>query len=136
MVHAPTNDFHNLPVPNEPLTTTPATTLETKYSKSVYRKCTAEDENEQAPPNQGTKDLYIPMTLSPGTNSFRTRLLRAGSRRQASLRKTDAVGARENLSSGPAKPGKPLRKWIRIRSSRLFPSRSTRPYSCFSFSPY
>jgi hypothetical protein len=37
-------------------------------------------------------------------------LLRAGSRRQASLRKTDAVGVRENLSSGPAKPGKPLRK--------------------------
>jgi hypothetical protein len=63
-------------------------------------------------------------------------MLRAGSRRQASLRKTDAVGVRENLSSGPAKPGKPLREWIRIHSSKLFPSRSTRPCSCFSFSFY
>jgi hypothetical protein len=63
-------------------------------------------------------------------------MLRAGSRRQASLRKTDAVGVRENLSSGPAKPGKPLREWIRIHSSRLFPSRSTRSCSCFSFSSY
>jgi hypothetical protein len=73
MIHAPTNDFHDLPVSNEPLTTTPATILETKYSKSIYRKCTIENENEQAPPNQGTKDLYIPITLSPGTNSFRIR---------------------------------------------------------------
>jgi hypothetical protein len=63
-------------------------------------------------------------------------MLRAGSRRQASLRKIDAVDVRENPSSGPAKPGKFLREWIRIHSSRLFPSRSTRPYSCFSFSPY
>jgi hypothetical protein len=73
MVHAPTNDFHDLPVPNEPLTTTPATILETKYSRSIYRKCTIKNENEQAPPNQGTEDLYIPMTLSPGTNFFRIR---------------------------------------------------------------
>jgi hypothetical protein len=63
-------------------------------------------------------------------------MLRAGSRRQASLRKTDAVDVRKNPSSGPTKPGKPLREWIRIHSSRLFPSRSTRPCSCFSFSPY
>jgi hypothetical protein len=63
-------------------------------------------------------------------------ILRAGSRRQASLRKTDAVDVRENPSSGPAKPGKPLREWIRIHSSRFFPSRSTRPCSCFSFSSY
>jgi hypothetical protein len=63
-------------------------------------------------------------------------MLRAGSRRQASLRKIDAVGVRENLSSGPAKPGKPLKEWIRIHSSRLFPSRSTRSYSCFSFFSY
>jgi hypothetical protein len=63
-------------------------------------------------------------------------MLRAGSPRQASLRKTDAVNVRENPSSGPAKPGKPLEEWIRIHSSRLFPSRSTRPCSYFSFSPY
>jgi hypothetical protein len=63
-------------------------------------------------------------------------MLRAGSRRQASLRKTDAVGVRENPSSGPAKPGKPFRKWIRIHSSRLFPSRSTRSCSYLSFSFY
>jgi hypothetical protein len=63
-------------------------------------------------------------------------MLRAGSRKQASLRKTDAVDVRENSSSGPAKPGKPLREWIRIHSSRLFPSRSTRPCSYFSFSFY
>jgi hypothetical protein len=73
MVHASINNFHDLPIPNEPLTITLATTLETKYSKSVYQKCTIENENEQAPPNQGTKDLYIPMTLSPGTNFFRIR---------------------------------------------------------------
>jgi hypothetical protein len=73
MVQAPTKDFHDLPVPDEPSTTTPATILETKYSRSVYRKCTAKDENKQAPPNQGTKDLYIPITLSPGTNPFCTR---------------------------------------------------------------
>jgi hypothetical protein len=60
-------------------------------------------------------------------------MLRAGSRKQASLRKTDAIGVCENPSSGPAKPGKPFREWIRIHSSRLFPSRSTRHYSCFSF---
>jgi hypothetical protein len=41
-------------------------------------------------------------------------MLRAGSRRQASLRKTDAVGVRENPSSGPAKPGQPLKEWIRV----------------------
>jgi hypothetical protein len=63
-------------------------------------------------------------------------MLRAGSRRQASLRKIDAVDVRKNPSSGPAKPGKPLREWIRIHSSRLFSSRSTRPCSCLSFSPY
>jgi hypothetical protein len=63
-------------------------------------------------------------------------MLRAGSRRQASLRKTDAVNVRKNPSSGPAKSGKPFREWIRIHSSKLFPSRSTRPCSCFSFSPY
>jgi hypothetical protein len=68
--------------------------------------------------------------------SFKAGMLRAGSRRQASLRKTDAVGVRENPSSGPAKTGQPLKEWIRIHSSRLFPSRSTRSCSCFSFSSY
>jgi hypothetical protein len=63
-------------------------------------------------------------------------ILRADSRRQASLRKTDAVDVRENPSSGPAKSGKPLKEWIRIHSSRLFPSRSTRSCSCFSFFSY
>jgi hypothetical protein len=63
-------------------------------------------------------------------------MLRAGSRRQASLRKTDAVNVRKNPSSGPAKSGKPLKEWIRIHSSRLFPSRSTRSRSCSSFSSY
>jgi hypothetical protein len=78
------------------------------------------------PPNSGRQP----------TPERRGVMLRAGSRKQASLRKTDAVGVRENLSSGPAKPGKPLKEWIRIHSSRLFSSRSTRPYNCFSFSPY
>jgi hypothetical protein len=76
---------------------------------------------------------------SPGRQPASERkrvMLRADSRRQASLRKTDAVDVRENPSSGPAKPGKPLREWIRIHSSRLFPSRSTRPCNCFSFSSY
>jgi hypothetical protein len=52
------------------------------------------------------------------------------------LRKIDAVDVRKNPSSGPAKPGKPLREWIRIHSSRLFPSRSTRSYNYLSFSFY
>jgi hypothetical protein len=76
---------------------------------------------------------------SPGrqpTPERRGVMLRAGSRRQALLRKTDAVSVREHPSSGPAKPGKPLKEWIRIHSSRLFPSRSTRHYSCFSFFSY
>jgi hypothetical protein len=76
------------------------------------------------------------MVKQPMMQKFWLKLLRAGSRKQASLRKTDAVGVRENPSSGPAKPGQPLREWIRIHSSRLFPSRSTRSYSCFSFSFY
>jgi hypothetical protein len=76
------------------------------------------------------------ITLSVIIHPIIYKLLRAGSRKQASLRKTDAVGVRENSSSGPAKPGQPLREWIRIHSSRLFPSRSTRSYSCFSFSFY
>jgi hypothetical protein len=70
MVQAPTKDFHDLPIPDEPLTTTLATILETKYSRLIYRECTAEDENKQAPPNQKTKDLYIPMTLFLGINPF------------------------------------------------------------------
>jgi hypothetical protein len=70
MVHAPINDFHDLPVSNEPLTIIPATVLKTKYSKLIYRKCTAENENKQAPPNQGTENSYIPMILSLGTNPF------------------------------------------------------------------
>jgi hypothetical protein len=71
--------------------------------------------------------------LDNGLMDYGRRVLRAGSRRQASLRKTDAVGVRENPSSGPAKSGKPLREWIRIHSSRLFPSRSTRSCNCLSF---
>jgi hypothetical protein len=73
MVQAPTKDFHDLPVPDEPLITTPAIILETKYSKSIYRKCTAKDENKQALPNQRTEDLYIPIIFFPGTNLFCTR---------------------------------------------------------------
>jgi hypothetical protein len=38
IIHAPIKNFHNLPVPDETLTTTPAIILETKYSKSIYRK--------------------------------------------------------------------------------------------------
>jgi hypothetical protein len=60
-------------------------------------------------------------------------IFRADSRKQALLRKTDAVNVRENPSSGPTKPGKPFKEWIRIHSSRLFPSRSTRFYGYFSF---
>jgi hypothetical protein len=46
--------------------------------------------------------------FSPGRQPASERrgvMLRAGSRRQASLRKIDAVGVHENPSSGPAKPG-------------------------------
>jgi hypothetical protein len=73
MVHVPTNDFHDLPVPNEPLTIIPAIILETKYSRSVYRKCTIKNENEQALLNQKTENLYIPITFFPETNFFRIR---------------------------------------------------------------
>jgi hypothetical protein len=79
MVHAPINNFHDFPIPNESLITTPAAILKTKYSRWVYRKCTIKDENEQAPPNQGTKDLYIPITLSSKTNLFRIRQINGNS---------------------------------------------------------
>jgi hypothetical protein len=112
MVHAPTKDFHDLPVPDEPLTTTPATTLETKYSKSVYRKCTAEDENEQAPPNQGTKDLYIPMTFSPGTNFFRTRQINGNPDLRAIIIATSPASrpVPTFILAGQRRRGKPLPK--------------------------
>jgi hypothetical protein len=58
MVHALINDFHDLPVLNELLTIIPAITLETKYSRSVYRKYTAKNENEQAPRTKEQK-TYI-----------------------------------------------------------------------------
>jgi hypothetical protein len=48
---------------------------------------------------------------SPGRQPASERkglMLRAGSRRQASLRKTDAVGVRENLSSARPNPANPL----------------------------
>jgi hypothetical protein len=112
IVHAPINDFHDLPVSNEPLTTTPATTLETKYSKSVYRKCTAEDENEQAPRNQGTKDLYIPMTLSSGTNPFRIRQIDGNSDSRAIIIATSFANRPipTFILAGQRRRGKPLPK--------------------------
>jgi hypothetical protein len=36
MVQAPAKDFYDLLIPDEPLTTTPATILKTKYSRSIY----------------------------------------------------------------------------------------------------
>jgi hypothetical protein len=112
MVHAPTNNFHDLPVPNEPLITTPATTLETKYSKSVYRKCTIKNENEQAPPNQGTKDLYIPITLSPGTNFFRTRQINSNPDSRAIIIATSPINRPipTSILAGQRHRGKPLPK--------------------------
>jgi hypothetical protein len=70
MVHAPINNFHDLPVPNELLTITPATTLETKYSKLVYRKCTVKNENEQAPPELRNKRLIYPDNPFPRNQSL------------------------------------------------------------------
>jgi hypothetical protein len=112
MVHAPTKDFHDLPIPDEPLTTTPAITLETKYSRSVYRKCTAEDENEQAPPNQGTEDLYIPITLSPGTNFFRIRQIDGNPDSRAMMIATSPANrpVPTSILAGQRRRGKPLPK--------------------------
>jgi hypothetical protein len=112
MVHAPTNDFHDLPVPNEPLTTTPATTLETKYSKSVYRKCTVKNENEQALPNQETKNLYIPMTLFPETNFFRTRQINGNPDSRAIMIATSLANRPipTFILAGQRRRGKPLPK--------------------------
>jgi hypothetical protein len=70
MIQAPIKDFHDLPVSDEPLTTTFATILETKYSKSVYRKCTAEDENKQAPPEPRNKRLIYPDNPLPRNQPF------------------------------------------------------------------
>jgi hypothetical protein len=78
-------------------------------------------ERTETPPNSGRQ----PAPERRGV------MLRANSRRLASLRKTDAVGVRENPSLGSAKSGKPF-----IHSSRLFPSRSTRSCSYFSFFSY
>jgi hypothetical protein len=112
MVHAPTNDFHDLPVPNEPLITTPAITLETKYSKSVYRKCTAEDKNEQALPNQGTEDLYIPITFSLGTNFFRIRQINGNLDSRAIMIATSLANrpVPTFILAGQRRRGKPLPK--------------------------
>jgi hypothetical protein len=112
MVHAPINNFHDLLIPNEPLIITPATILETKYSKSVYRKCTAEDENEQAPPNQGTADLYIPITLSPGTNPFRTRQINGNPDSRAIIIATNLANRSTPtfILAGQRRRGKPLPK--------------------------
>jgi hypothetical protein len=112
MVHAPTNNFHDLPVPNEPLTTTPATILETKYSKSVYRKCTVKNENEQAPLNQKTEDLYIPMILFPGTNPFRTRQIDGNPDSRAMIIATSPASRLIPIFilAGQRRRGKPLPK--------------------------
>jgi hypothetical protein len=112
MVHAPINNFHDLLIPNEPLTTTPATTLETKYSKSIYRKCTVKNENEQAPPNQGTKDLYIPITLSPGTNPFRIRQINGNPNSRAIIIATSLANrpVPTFILAGQRRRGKPLPK--------------------------
>jgi hypothetical protein len=112
MVHAPTNDFHDLSVPNEPLITTPATILETKYSRSVYRKCTVKDENEQAPLNQGTEDLYIPITLFSGTNSFRIRQIDGNPDSRAMMIATSPASRPipTFILAGQRRRGKPLPK--------------------------
>jgi hypothetical protein len=112
MIHAPIKDFHDLPVPDEPLTIIPATTLETKYSKSVYRKCTAENENEQAPPNRGTKDLYIPIILSPGTNPFRIRQINSNPDPRAIIIATSLANRPIStfILTGQRRRGKPLPK--------------------------
>jgi hypothetical protein len=108
----PTNNFHDLLIFNEPLTIIPTIILETKYSKSVYRKCTAENENKQAPPNQGTKDLYIPITLSLGTNPFRTRQINGNPDSRAIIIATSP--ANQSISifilAGQRHRGKPLLK--------------------------
>jgi hypothetical protein len=112
IVQAPTKDFHDLPIPDEPLTTTPATTLETKYSRLIYQKCTAKDENEQALPNQGTKDLYIPMTLSPGTNPFYTRQIDGNPDSRAIMIATSPASRPipTSILAGQRRRGKPLSK--------------------------
>jgi hypothetical protein len=112
MVHAPINNFHDLPVSNEPLTITPAIILKTKYSKSVYRKCTIKDENEQAPPNQGTEDLYIPMILSSGTNLFRTRQINSNPDSRVIIIATNPANRPVPIFilAGQRRRGKPLPK--------------------------
>jgi hypothetical protein len=112
IIHAPIKDFHDLPVPDEPSTTTPATILETKYSRSVYRKCTAEDENEQALPNRGTKDLYIPIIFSPGINPFRIRQINGNPNSRAIIIATSSANRLIPIFilAGQRRRGKPLLK--------------------------
>jgi hypothetical protein len=112
IVHAPINDFYDLPVPNEPLTTTPATILETKYSKSIYRKCTVKDENEQALPNQGTKDLYIPINFSPEINFFRIRQINGNPDSRTIMIATSPISRLIStfILAGQRRRGKPLPK--------------------------
>jgi hypothetical protein len=112
MVHAPTNDFHDLPVSNELLTITPGIILETKYSRSIYRKYTIEDENEQAPLNQETKDLYIPIILSPKTNPFRIRQINGNPDSRAIMIATSFASRPipTFILAGQRRRGKPLPK--------------------------
>jgi hypothetical protein len=112
MVQAPTKDFHDFPVSDEPSTTTSATILETKYSRSIYRKCTAKDENKQAPPNQGTENLYIPMTFFPGTNPFCIRQINGNLDSRAIMIATSFANrpVPTSILAGQRRRGKPLPK--------------------------
>jgi hypothetical protein len=112
MVHAPTNDFHDFPVSNESLTMISVIILEAKYSRSIYRKCTIKDENEQALPNQGTEDLYIPMILFSGTNFFRIRQINGNPDSRAIMIATSPANRLIPIFilAGQRRRGKPLPK--------------------------
>jgi hypothetical protein len=112
MVHALTNNFHDFPISNELLTTTPAIILETKYSRLIYRKCIVKNENKQAPPNQGTENLYIPITLSPETNSFRIRQINGNLNSRAIIIATSFANRLipTFILAGQRRRGKPLPK--------------------------
>jgi hypothetical protein len=68
MIKTPAKDFHNLPVPGEPSFTPDEASAVPSHYKQPYAKKIPEN-SYQIP---GTEDLNIPMTLSSGTNSYRT----------------------------------------------------------------
>jgi hypothetical protein len=79
MIKTPAKDFHNLLVPGEPnLTSDEASAVPSHYKQPYAKKM---PENSYQIP--GTEDLNILITLSSGTNPYRTQKIGNSNNNQA-----------------------------------------------------